>query len=271
MRTSNQLRTNVESLFFETLSQGRYAFLHVGSDIGAPLAFCENRFKRGSGLSILNSPSEVNDIPFCSTYSLSTPGNGEQNIPKKCVSFCSMMDCVEHLPSVNLTVKLLKLLSETATDFLFIRQPSFENSEYLAKHNLKLSWSDWTSHTNQLSINALQDIFDSIGFDDYIIIPRMQFIDSNPKAFVPLSAPSDTIQYRPELHGPKNLVIFKKPVFGQFDIFIKLNRNMSETEWKNIILDSVEPLKPTPTLVQVALLKVRRHLLRNRHLVDIAI
>jgi hypothetical protein len=92
-----------------------------------------------------------------------------------------------------------------------------------------------------MTLADLRRIFDELGWRDYEIIPRLQILDSSHEAVVPLSAPTDTQAYDPEIHAPKHPVRFDRPVFSQFDIFVRLNPRLDDAAWQAILDSEQEP------------------------------
>jgi hypothetical protein len=146
-----------------------------------------------------------------------------------------MCDFLEHLHSKESAIDILERAGSIAKDFLFIRHPSFEDIDYLKAFGLKLDWTHWSGHKNMMLIEDFQQIFRSLGWNTFVVLPQKQILDSSHPAVVPFSAPIDTVRYDENLHGPKELVYFNKPVWTQFDIFVRLNDRMNEERWKRVV------------------------------------
>ena len=62
--------------------------------------------------------------------------------------------------------------------------------------------------------------------------------DSEHPAVLPLSAPPNQHRYDQERHGPKPRVVFRRPIAGQYDLYVRLNRDMSDDRWRTILATS---------------------------------
>jgi len=89
-----------------------------------------------------------------------------------------------------------------------------------------------------MRLDDFHSVFKSLGWEQYVIMPQKQIFDSSHPAVVPLDAPCDTVRYNPNTHGPKTSLYFTRPVWTQFDIFVRLNSNMEEKVWREVILSS---------------------------------
>jgi hypothetical protein len=141
---------------------------------------------------------------------------------------------LEHLPTMADAVTVLERLARASCDFLFIRHPSFEDITYLARYGLKFSWTDWTGHRNPMTIGDFQRVFADLGWSEYAIVPHMAYADSSHGSVLRLDAPVDTQRHDAHAHGPKPLVLFDRPVYGKYDIFVRLDRGLSQPRWHAI-------------------------------------
>tara|TARA_R110002096_G_scaffold16106_31_gene55211 strand:+ start:906 stop:1610 length:705 start_codon:yes stop_codon:yes gene_type:complete len=227
-----------EAELLAALRNGEFAFADFGCGSGGSIDFCQNRFKRGKGLGFDKKPVK---IEACKEAGFPIVGQNvlELDFPDSCIQFASMLDFLEHLPTEEDAVKMLEVAKRMASDFIFIRHPSFEDTDYLAQFGLKIDWSDWNGHTNLMTVADFERVFADLGFTEYTVVPRTQLFDSSHPCIVPQSAPTDTVRYDEEKLGPKPLVYFTKPVWSQFEIFVKLNKDLSQSDWAEILKDSI--------------------------------
>lgn len=224
---------------FQELSSGKFQFIDAGCSWGGSLAYCANRFKSSPGVGIDWSDYKVKEAR-AKGFSVIRANLVDEELPKRCVRFASMMDFLEHLPDPSTAVRIMQNLADASREFVFIRHPSFDYIEYLAEFGLKITWTDWVGHSNMMKIGDYQKFFKILGWNDYVIIPRMRIADSSHKAVVPIGAPTDTKEYDEKLHGPKPLIHFDTPVYGQYDIFIRLDSRISANDWDALISPSRE-------------------------------
>lgn len=225
--------------YLADLERGRFAFIDFGSSSGGSLVYCEEVFGLGEGIGIDKSERKLLEARHAGR--LVVKGDLRKiDFPENCVKFCSAMDFLEHLPDQNFAEYVLSVMGKAAADFIFIRHPSFEDIQYLASFGLKLDWTDWKGHTNMMTLAAFEDVFKKFGWSDYRIVPRKRVEDSNHNAIVPITAPTDTVRYNPETCGTKSFVKFERECFEQFDILVKLNPELSDQEWEEIVAHSVK-------------------------------
>ena len=215
------------------LLAGAYSFLDLGCGSGGSITHCQRRFGLGPGLGLDWYGADL-DAARSRGLSVAWCDVASEELPPRCVDFVSMMDFLEHLPDEAAAARVLRRSFSAARRFLFIRHPSFEDRDYLAGHGLKLSWTDWSGHPNMLRLEDFHRLFASLGWSDYVIVPHMRMLDSSHVAMVPAGAPTDTVEYDEALHGPKPRVEFDRPIHGKYDIFVRLDSNMAEEQWREV-------------------------------------
>jgi hypothetical protein len=216
------------------LSTRRYAFIDAGCGEGESTSHLLRRFGRAPGLGLDYHRESVDaasangfDARHCNLL------HTDLVLPEGCVEYAAAMDVLEHLPAERDAVTVLVKLAAAARDFVLIRHPSFEDVEYLAQFGLRLNWTDWNAHTNRMKLDDFLRIFATLGWRDYSILPHMIYTDSSHASVLPLTAPPDTVKYDASRHGPKPVVEFDRPVYGKFDIFVRL-REIDPTLWQRI-------------------------------------
>jgi SAM-dependent methyltransferase len=231
----DDIRVPEHDAVLRELQSKRYAFLDLGCGTGSSLDHCQRRFKASPGIGIDYTKSEVLAARSLG-YTAYWCNFLDQHLPAECVSFVSMADTLEHLPRKCPLTVILTHVAHAARDFLFIRHPSFEQAdmEYLATLGLKISWTDWTGHTNPVSIAEFKHAFRSLGWSDYVITPHYFLADTASEHIVPIECPTDTTRYDAAVHRPKAFVRFDQPIPGKFDIFVRLNPQMPTHVWNQI-------------------------------------
>jgi len=224
-----------EQTLLTSLANGEFAFADFGCGTGGSLKYCEGRFPMGKGLGFDKKPTK---IEACKTTGIPIVGVNvlEIDLPESCIRYASMMDFLEHLPSIDDAKNILAVAKRMAKDFIFIRHPSFEDIDY--QFGLKIDWTDWNGHTNMMTLEDYHKVFAELDLPEYTIIPRTQIFDTHHECVVPASAPTDTVRYKEEL-GPKELIYFNRPVWSQFEIIVKLNKDISREEWLKLIAPSI--------------------------------
>jgi len=212
---------------------GEFVFVDAGCGIGGSLAYCEKLFGRGRGIGFDASAAKIAEATAAG-HAAYQADLATIDLPERSVLFVSLLDFVEHLPGADATRAILANLGRVARDFLFIRHPNFEDIERLASHGLKLDWTDWHGHTNMLRLAELDALIRGLGWPAATVFAQKPILDSGHPSVVPLSAPRDTVGYDAERHGPKALVAFDRPVYTQFDLFVRVNPALTDAEWTRI-------------------------------------
>ena len=218
----------------EGLVAGRYAFIDLGSGAGGSIDHCLRRFGRGPGLGF---ELDANDAAAARSagYDVVAGDVRTMHVPARSVAFVAAMDFLEHLPDEAAAASVLHRFAPAAREFLFIRHPSFEETEYLASLGLKLCWSDWSEHPNMMRVEALVGLLRDLPATEIAIFPRGLLTDPTNDQIVPLSAPTDTQVYDPSLHARKPCMRFDRPIFAQYDIFVRLRDGPGDAEWKRVL------------------------------------
>jgi len=230
----------------EHLAAGEFEFIDLGCGTGGSTGHCARRFASGRPLGIEIDAADVAEARSAG-YVVAQADVALTSVPERSVRFVSAMDFLEHLPDAETSCEVLERFAGAARDFVFIRHPSFEDIDYLASLGFKLCWTDWNDHPTMMRIEDYERLFARLGWTEYAIVPRLLIADSASDQIVPLSAPADTQVYDSRGHGPKALVQFDRPVFTQFDIFIKRDLTITGDAWRSIVfsdLDEDSPLWP---------------------------
>lgn len=212
----------------------KYDFLDLGCKDGGSIGYCAKRFRSGKGpehyakgIGIDLNPESVKNARKAGYDAI------QQDILKLDINhkfrFVSALDFLEHLPSLDDVEKIIKKMSELASDFLFIRHPAFEDVEYLKALDLKAAWTDWDVHTAPIKIYDFTRIFNSLGLRQYCFNFRNDLINSDHETILPLSAPRNSLVYEKSMERKKSFN-FEKKVFSQIDIFVAL-KPLDATEW----------------------------------------
>jgi hypothetical protein len=215
------------------LKEGKYAFVDAGCAAGASIDHCQRRFGRGRGLGLDWYQGDL-DVARNAGFDVALVNLLDQELPEDCVEFASMVCFLEHLPDEASAVKVMERVAHATRDFLFIRHPSFDDIDYLARFDLKFGWTDWSSHPNMMTTDDFRRVFAEHGWNDYRIIPHMGYRDSTHPSIVPIAAPRDTEVYDEAIHGPKPYVEFDHTVYAKFDIFVRLNPALDDATWDRI-------------------------------------
>jgi hypothetical protein len=231
----------------ERMRNGEFAFVDGGCGVGGSIDYCERIFKLGRGIGFDSSPQKVAAAVAAGRVAYEADVRTIE-LPARSVAFATFLDFLEHLPDVGTTRAVLENLVPVARDFFFIRHPNFDEIDYLRTLGLKLDWTDWRGHRNKMPLAELVGLITSLGLPRPVVFGQKPIADSMHPAMVPLDAPLDTVGYDANVHGPKALVRFERPIYAQFDVFVRLDAALPELDWIRISNSVIHPRNATVQL-----------------------
>lgn len=199
-----------------------YDFFDFGAGSGNSLRFWQKRFQAGRGLGI-----DVSDekIAIAREKGREVVKGDIRDIPAGTrVRFVSLMDFLEHLPDPEHVRQILGVAVRCARDFVFVRNPSFDDEAYLASLGLRQYWQDWAGHPSHLLLSDFSSLFEELGVPAWTARFKDPIFDSADDSIIPVGAPPDQLRYDAAICGPKPFVRFDKPVFRQIDIVACLSK-----------------------------------------------
>ena len=150
------------------------------------------------------------------------------------VRFVSMMDFLEHLPSLGAVEAVIEGAARIATDFLFIRHPSFEGEAYLGSIGLRQYWWHWRGHPTHPHVEDYCQIFERLGL--YTIRYSGEIADSLDPSVLVDDEPIDQGPFDPRAHTARPYVAFSRPLWRLQDIFVALRAfDPRGQEWAAIV------------------------------------
>lgn len=206
-------------------------FLDFGSGIGGSIEYCEKRFG-GIGLGV-----DIDQKKVAAAQNLGANvilGDITEIPGEKVVSFVSMMDFLEHLPTEAFALEMIKKACDLASDFVFIAHPSFEDEQYLSSLGLKQYWQDWHNHPTHLLLSDIVSALRQNGVGNIELEFLDGALDSSHKTVLPISAPTDSLEYNSVLHGPKPSVAFDRPVYRQIRIIGRFGKTGKNLKWPTL-------------------------------------
>lgn len=215
----------------ESVDWHRYDFVDLGCGDGGSIRFCQKRFGAGRGIGIDLDPAKVAKARTAGVDAFQA--DATQLGGEKQVAFVSMMDFLEHLPSLEVAEEVIRSASAIATDFLFISHPSFEGEEYLETIGLRQYWWHWSGHRNHLHVSDYCTIFDRLGLRQYLIRYREPILDSMHCSILTSDMPTNQHEFDPTKHRPKPYVRFAQPLWRGQHIYVAL-RAFAPDEWTGI-------------------------------------
>lgn len=205
-------------------------FLDLGASKGGSLRFCGRRFGgRGIGIDIDAEKVRIAREAGFEVLHADASDLGLRNA----VRFVAAMDFFEHLPDADTTRSILRSAAEAATEFLFIRHPSFEGEHYLRQLGLMQYWHEWSGHPNHLRISDYCELFDELGLRRYAVEYVDRVRDASHPSVIPLGH-CNSQQYDAEAHGAKPAAAFAEPVWRMQHIYVQVG-DMPADAWERIV------------------------------------
>ena len=217
----------------DSVDWGRYDFIDLGASKGGSIQFCQKRFGAGRGLGVDNDAAKVATARERGVEVVL--GDATRLPAESSVRFVSMIDFLEHLPDLRVVEDVLGSAAAAASDFLFIRHPSFEGEGYLETLGLRQYWWDWTGHPAHPQVSDYCGIFDRLGLRQYAIRYRERVEDSGHPSILSTETPANEGPFDPAHHPPKPSLRFTVPLWRSQDIFVALRPfDPRGAEWREI-------------------------------------
>lgn len=242
LTSSRQERRALEAKFplpssLEDVDWTNYDFLDLGCSGGDSIPYCERRFGARRGLGVDNNPAKVATARAAGLHAVLGDGTRLDEAPGLAdgirVRFVSMIHFLEHLPNAKTAEMVVRSAARVATDFIFIRHPSFEGEAYLAQLGLRQYWWHWTGHLNHLRVSDYCDMFDRLGLHQYLIRYREPFWDSENRTILTMDEAKDQHNFDPALHRIRPKLKFAEPIWREQEIFVPI-RAFDLEEWSAI-------------------------------------
>lgn len=199
-------------------------FLDLGCGIGGSI----NWSKRFGGETHLGVDDRINDLlkAVQDGYFVMCGDIMRIEFPK--VRYVTMLHVLEHLKDKHAVKKIIKKSIEAASEFVFIKGPTFENYDYLKSLGFKITWNDWIGHPTFVTAELLKWCLKDTGLS-WLYGFQHPVWDSTSTEIIPFTAPKDTIWYNDSL-GEKQFTEFEN-VYREIYCFINVNCS----DWERII------------------------------------
>lgn len=125
---------------------------------------------------------------------------------------------LEHMPNTQEGYKALQECLRVCSKTLFVALPYFDEDEYLKSLGFKTYYSDWSGHTNKITLKALREFL--YGYN-YEIKMLKKIKDSNFEEIINYTDPRNTLKYDATIHKPKPYIKFNRDIWREYHIIIK--------------------------------------------------
>lgn len=217
-----------------------YDFIDLGCSKGGSLHHCMTRFGVERGLGIDLDPKKVKSTEEAGFDAVVADAR-DLRLNER-VSFVSMLDFCEHLPSLAAVEETIAAAAESAQDFLYIKHPSFEGETRVEAMGLRQYWWDWGGHTAHIRIADYCSMFDRLGLSSYMIRYIEQITDSDHPSVIPTTMPPDQTGMQAEAINNAPVTTFTPPLWRGQEIFVALRAFPPET-WRTLTTPTSGDLK----------------------------
>ena len=212
----------------DAVNWAEFDFIDLGCSNGGSIEFAVKRFNARRGIGVDIDPAKLDraadlgfDVVAADARSL--------NLAKR-VRFVSMLDFLEHLPDLETVEAVLASAAEAATDFLFIKHPSFEGEELAETLGIRQYWWNWSGHTAHIRVSEYCEMFDRLGLRQYLIRNVEPIHESTHPSIIPFDAPRNVVVAVDAANLEARCVEFDPPLWRMQHIFVAL-RAIGPAEW----------------------------------------
>jgi len=201
-----------------------YKFLDVGCKIGGSFDIAKKfGYKKEEGLGIDINESHINKLKKLG-YNVMVGDVTKIPFDDNSFELVIFSHVLEHLPNEKLGKKALDECLRVSNKYVFLALPFFDEDEYLNSLGFKTFYSDWSVHTNMITLKKIQN--DYLKNYNYDLTMKIKIDDSFASEIIPINSPRDTIQYDEKLYGKKNYIKFTKEIWREYTILINKNNKI---------------------------------------------
>jgi hypothetical protein len=191
------------------LESGAYDFFDFGCSDGGMMQYVKSFWPslRGCGFDIATSKIELARAAGHEAFAqdiLELPAS-------KLVRFVTLSHFLEHLDGLHHAKAMIEKAIDVSRGFILIKQPWFDSDAFLMLHDQKFFWSDWSGHTNPMTVLSFQRILRDEMLEgrivSYSLFGRAAVRSSADRAILPLSAREDQHHFDEGRHGSKDLSV----------------------------------------------------------------
>ena len=221
----------MENVNSKIICSNKYEFLDFGCSGGDSLNRYGELFNiKGKGLGLDINPTKV-QATIDKGFDAQVVDITNLKLDNK-VKFIVMHHFLEHIPSLFDVNKIIRVAVSAVDEFVIIRQPYFDADPYLFSLGLKLYWSDWSGHPNNMTMLELHNVLKPMAaqgliksFAIYGIWPIETSLDPS---IHNIDSPVDQHQWDKFKHSKKNPVQFDFPIYKETMAILDIDGNSIE-------------------------------------------
>ena len=183
-----------------------YDFVDFGCSVGGSMAFAQKAFQGGRPVGIDIDEKKVARTKEAGFDAVLADATRPEQFEGR-VRFSILSHFLEHLPDYETVTRAMRTAVRISEEFVFIRQPWFDSDGELFRRGLKFYWSDWHGHPMTLTslqmYRIVRDQMASGRVARATIYGNTPVVDTDDESVVPLSTPTDSGKFNPEMHCSK--------------------------------------------------------------------
>lgn len=212
-----------------------YDFIDVGANKGDSFRFGIEALGGKSGLALDINPDAVAKLRQAGIPALERDCRSF-DFGNSSFRFAIFSHILEHMPSSRDVIQLLMGASRNVTDFIFIRQPFFDEVAYLSTLGIKTVGTNLSYHPMHMSSMQYASLLMTADFYDFAIYGSERLHNSHASAkIIATDSPHGTKGWKRDPATKPPLVTFTKPIYRELAILIRL----SESDIDPILLNAL--------------------------------
>jgi SAM-dependent methyltransferase len=214
----------------EAVNFAEYDFVDLGCSTGGSLKHCVRRFGVQRGIGVDNNAAKVAEAKAAGFDAVQADAS-RLDLDRQ-VSFVSMMNFLEHLPSLEVVEQTIAAAARSARDFLYIRHPSFEGEELQESLGVRQFWWHWEHHPAHIHVADYCTMFERLGLNTYKIRYVGRIDDTSDPSIIPTSMPVN-VNEATAAATEAPFMQLPHPLWRRQDIFVAL-RAFEPHDWAAI-------------------------------------
>lgn len=201
----------------------------LGCGTGGSIGWSKNRFGGDNHIGYDNEESDISEA-IKSGYNVEYADITSDDFVIPQCRFITSLHTFEHLQDEETILKLLKKCVASASEFIFIKVPFFDNMDYLKSLGLRLTWTNWVGHPTAVTFDMLKRLLEELELSGTAGFLH-PVIDSSLNEIIPVDSPIDTIYYNESL-GNKDII----PLINVYrETYCFINVNCTPERWDELM------------------------------------
>jgi ubiquinone/menaquinone biosynthesis C-methylase UbiE len=194
-------------------------FLDVGCKIGGSFSIAKKYgFTSDQGIGIEVNETHVEKFKK-SGYNGIIASATNIPFPDRHFELVIFSHVLEHMRGPEQGQKALNECIRVSSKLVVVALPFFDEDAYINSLGLKTFYSDWTGHTNKVHYKTLTSEWLKEYKYEVNMIKKIESSES--EEIIPITAPTDSLEYDLSLHGEKPAINFDRDIWREYTIVIQ--------------------------------------------------